>query len=328
MAEFDLVGIGNALLDVVAQSDDGFLETHGLAKGSMTLIDERQVDTLYDQMPAGIEASGGSAANSMAGFASLGGKGAFIGKIRDDQFGAVFRHDMRAMGCAFDTPAATDGPGTGRCLVLVTPDAQRTMSTYLGAACRLAPGDLDKDQIQNARVVYMEGYLSDEPAAQAAFTAAAEMAHAAGRKVAITLSDGFCVDRHRAAFRGLVEEHTDILFANEHEICSLYEVPQFDEALQRMRGHCEIACLTRSEKGAVVMHGDEVHIVDAEPVAQVVDTTGAGDQFAAGFLYGYTQGRDLFTCGRLGAIAAAEIISHFGARPEHDLKALAAEKLG
>jgi sugar/nucleoside kinase (ribokinase family) len=174
----------------------------------------------------------------------------------------------------------------------------------------------------------MEGYLFDEPAAQAAFTAAAEMAHAAGRKVAITLSDGFCVDRHRAAFRDLVEEHTDILFANEDEICSLYEVPQFDEALQRMRGHCEIACLTRSEKGAVVMHGDEVHIVDAEPVAQVVDTTGAGDQFAAGFLYGYTQGRDLFTCGRLGAIAAAEIISHFGARPEHDLKALAAEKLG
>lgn len=328
MAEFDLVGIGNALLDVVAQSDDAFLDSQSLAKGSMMLIDDRQVEALYNKMPAGTESSGGSAANSMAGFASLGGKGAFVGKVRDDQFGTVFRHDMRAIGCAFDTPAAADGPGTGRCLVLVTPDAQRTMCTYLGAASRFAAGDLDKAQIQNAQVVYMEGYLFDEPAAQDAFTAAAEMAHAAGRKVAITLSDGFCVDRHRAAFRGLVEEHTDILFANEDEICSLYEVRQFDDALQRMRGHCEIACLTRSEKGAVVVHGEEVHIVDAEPVTRVVDTTGAGDQFAAGFLYGYTQGRDLFTCGRIGAIAAAEIISHFGARPEHDLKALVAEKLG
>jgi len=328
MAEFDLVGIGNALLDVVAQGNDGFLDSHGLAKGSMTLIDEGQVDRLYDEMPSGIESSGGSAANSMAGFASLGGKGAFIGKVRDDQFGAVFRHDMRAMGCAFDTPAASDGPGTGRCLVLVTPDAQRTMCTYLGAASSLTKADLDQAQIQSARVVYMEGYLFDEPAAQEAFATAAEMAHAAGRKVAITLSDGFCVDRHRAAFRGLVEEHTDILFANEAEICSLYEVGRFDAALQHMRGHCETACLTRSEKGAVVLRGDEVHVIDAEPAGQVVDTTGAGDQFAAGFLYGYTQGRDLYTCGRLGAIAAAEIISHFGARPEHDLKALTAQKLG
>ncbi len=328
MADLDLVGIGNALLDVVARSDDAFLEAHGLVKGSMTLLDDRQVAALYDQMPAGIESSGGSAANSMAGFASLGGKGAFVGKVRDDQFGTVFRHDMRAMGCVFDTPAAADGPGTGRCLVLVTPDAQRTMSTYLGAACRLAPDDLDKAQIQSAQVVYMEGYLFDEAAAQDAFTTAAEMAHAAGRRVAITLSDGFCVDRHRAAFRRLVEDHTDILFANESEICSLYEAPLFDDALQRMRGHCEVACLTRSEKGAVVLHGDEVHVIDAEPVGRVVDTTGAGDQFAAGFLYGYTQGRDLFTCGRIGAIAAAEIISHFGARPERDLKALVAEKLG
>ena len=328
MAEYDLVGIGNALLDVVAQSSDGFLESHGLAKGSMTLIDDRQADSLYDRMPAGIESSGGSAANSMAGFASLGGKGAFVGKVRDDQFGAVFRHDMRAMGCAFDTPAAAEGPGTGRCLVLVTPDAQRTMCTYLGAACRLAAADLDKARIQSAQVVYMEGYLFDEPAAQEAFAAAAEMAHAAGRKVAITLSDGFCVDRHRDAFRGLVEDHTDILFANENEIRALYQVPRFDDALQRVRGHCEVVCLTRSEKGAVVLQGDELHIIDAEPVAHVVDTTGAGDQFAAGFLFGYTQGRDLYTCGRIGAIAAAEVIGHFGARPERDLRALVAEKLG
>jgi sugar/nucleoside kinase (ribokinase family) len=327
MAEFDLVGIGNALVDVVALGDEAFLEAHGLAKGSMTLVDDSRVVSLYDRMPAGIESSGGSCANSMAGFAALGGKGAYIGKVRDDQFGAVFRHDMRAMGCAFDTPAAKDGPGTGRCLVLVTADAQRTMCTYLGAACFLTPDDLDESLIQNAKLVYMEGYLFDEPAAQRAFAEAADMAHAADRMVAITLSDGFCVDRHRPAFRQLVKDHTDILFANESEICSLYQVDRFDDALQHARGHCEVACLTRSEKGAVILCDGEVHVVDAEPVDEVVDTTGAGDQFAAGFLYGYTQGLDLYTCGRIGAIAAAEVIGHYGARPEHDLKALVKEKL-
>ena len=322
MPQYDLAGIGNALVDVVAQTDDAFLEANGLAKGAMTLVDAPSADALYEKMPAGMESSGGSCGNTMAGFAALGGRGAYIGKVSDDQFGGVFRHDMRSIGCAFDTPAAKDGPSTGRCLVLVTPDAQRTMCTYLGAASGLTPADLDKAVLQSAKVVYMEGYLFDQPPAQKAFVHAAEIAHAAGGEVSVTLSDGFCVDRHRAAFRHLVEAHIDILFANEVEICSLYEVDDFDDALQQVRGHCRVACLTRSEKGAVVLSGDEVHIVDAEPVGQVLDTTGAGDQFAAGFLYGYTQGRDPHSCGRIGAIAAAEVIQHYGARPEADLKAL------
>ncbi len=318
--EYDLVGIGNALVDVVAQADDAFLDGNELAKGGMMLVDADQSSALYDRMPPGIESSGGSCANTMAGFAALGGTGAYIGKVRDDQFGAVFRHDMRALGCAFDTAAAADGPATGRCLVLVTPDAQRTMCTFLGAACLLTPDDLDKDVIRNGRVTYMEGYLFDQPPAQAAFIEAAETAHAAGREVSITLSDGFCVDRHRHAFRDLVEHHVDVLFANEVEICSLYQVDGFDDALQQVRGHCKVACLTRSEKGAVLVSGDEVHVIDAAPVSKVLDTTGAGDQYAAGFLYGYTRGKDLQTCGKIGALTAAEVIQHYGARPEADLR--------
>ena len=283
------------------------------------LVDADQSSALYDRMPPGTESSGGSCANTMAGFAALGGNGAYIGKVRDDQFGTVFRHDMQALGCAFDTAAATDGPATGRCLVLVTPDAQRTMCTFLGAACLLTPDDLDKDVIRNGRVTYMEGYLFDQPPAQAAFIEAAETAHAAGREVSITLSDGFCVDRHRDAFRDLVEHHVDVLFANEVEICSLYQVDGFDDALQQVRGHCKVACLTRSEKGAVIVSGDEVHVIDAAPVSKVLDTTGAGDQYAAGFLYGYTRGMDLQTSGKIGAITAAEVIQHYGARPETDL---------
>lgn len=320
MPEYDLVGIGNALVDVVAQADDAFIDDNGLAKGAMTLIDADRADALYDRMPPGIESSGGSCANTMAGFAALGGKGAYIGRVRDDQFGAVFRHDMRALGCAFDTAAAADGPPTGRCLVAVTPDAQRTMCTFLGAACLLAPEDLDEAAIQSSRVLYMEGYLFDQPPAQKAFVDAAEMAHAAGREVSVTLSDGFCVARHRDAFLALVEHHIDILFANEDEIRSLYRVDRFDDALQRVRGHCKLSCLTRSEKGAVIVSGEEAHVVDAEPVDRVLDTTGAGDQYAAGFLYGYTQGRDLQSCGRMGAITAAEVIRHYGARPEADLR--------
>lgn len=328
MTDYDLVGIGNALVDVVAQIDDDFLHAHDLAKGAMTLVDDAQSDRLYAAMPAGSESSGGSCANTMAGFAALGGRGAFIGKVADDQFGAVFRHDMRAMGCAFDTDPAPGGPATGRCLVLVTPDAQRSMCTYLGAASLLAPENLDASTIAASGVLYMEGYLYDRPAAQAAFIAAAEMAHRAGRKVSVTLSDGFCVDRHRDAFRGLVTDHTDILFANEDEIRSLYQVGQFDDALQRVRGDCEIVCLTRSEKGAVVVAGDEVHVVDAEPVTRLVDTTGAGDQFAGGFLYGYTKGLDPYRCGRIGAIAAAEVIQHYGARPEANLAARVKAAIG
>ena len=328
MTQYDLVGIGNALVDIVAQTDDAFLEKHELAKGGMMLIDPDRAAFLYDHMGSALESSGGSCGNTMAGFASLGGTGAYIGKVRDDQFGDVFRHDMKSIGVSFTTPAATSGPTTGRCLVMVTPDAQRTMSTFLGAAADLTVDDIEADVIKSSKVTYLEGYLFDPPAAQQAFIAAAEIAHDAGRKVAITLSDSFCVERHREAFRSLVEAHIDIVFANETEILSLYQVEKFDDALQAARGHCEVACLTRSEKGSVILSGDEVHVVDAAPVTSVIDTTGAGDLFAAGFLYGYTQGRDLAESARIGGVAAAEVISHYGARPETDLAALARKALG
>ncbi len=328
MAQFDLLGIGNALLDVVAQADEKFLDTHGLDKGSMMLVDSDRVSRIYAHMGPAVESSGGSCANTMAGFASLGGKGTYIGRVDDDVFGAVFRHDMTAIGVTFRTPASSGGEPTGRCLVLVTPDAQRTMCTYLGAATALNADDIDPGLVQSAAVTYLEGYLFDPPEAKKAFVRAAELAHAAGRKVAITLSDSFCVDRHRDEFRALVEAHIDILFANEDEICSLYRVDRFDDAMQAVRGHCEVACLTRSEKGSVILSGDEVHAIDPEPAHRIVDTTGAGDQFAAGFLYGYTQGRDLATCGVIGGIAAAEIIAHYGARPEASLAELMRARLG
>jgi sugar/nucleoside kinase (ribokinase family) len=322
MTEFDLLGIGNALVDVVAQADDAFLAEHSLDKGGMMLIDPERADFLYSKLGPATESSGGSCGNTMAGFASFGGRGAYIGKVKDDDFGKVFRHDLNAIGVTFRTPAAQDGPSTGRCLVVVTPDAQRTMSTYLGAATDLTANDIDADLIQAAAVTYLEGYLFDPPEAKAAFVRAAELAHAAGRKVAITLSDSFCVGRHRDSFAHLVESHTDILFANEDEILSLYEVNNFDDALQAVRGQCDVACLTRSEKGSVIVSGDEVHVVDAEPAQRVIDTTGAGDQFAAGFLYGYTQGKGLAESGKIGGVAAAEVIAHYGARPEVDLSTL------
>lgn len=328
MTEFDLLGIGNALVDVVAQADDAFLATQKLDKGGMMLIDPERASQLYAHMGPAVESSGGSCANTMAGFASLGGKGAYIGKVHDDAFGTVFRHDMTSIGVTFTTDAAVDGEPTGRCLVLVTPDAQRTMCTCLGAATALHADDIDRDLVQASAVTYLEGYLFDPPEAKKAFVRAAEFAHAADRKVAITLSDSFCVERHRAAFRSLVEEHIDILFANEAEILSLYQVEHFDDAVQAVRGHCEIACLTRSEKGSVILSGNEVHVIDPEPAAQVIDTTGAGDQYAAGFLYGYATGCDLATAGRMGSIAAAEIISHYGARPERSLADLVRDRLG
>jgi sugar/nucleoside kinase (ribokinase family) len=324
----DVVGIGNAIVDVLSQADEGFLKAQDLAKGSMTLIDGARAEALYAAMGPGIEVSGGSAANTMAGLASLGGRGAFVGKVRNDQLGGIFQHDIRAAGVAFDTPIATDGPPTARCLIFVTPDAQRTMNTFLGAAVELAPDDLDRAVIEGAKVTYMEGYLWDPPNAKAAFQAAAEMAHEAGRKVALSLSDPFCVARHRDSFLELIGGHVDLLFANEVEICSLFQVADFDRALQEIRGHCEIAALTRSDKGSVVLAEGEVHVVDAEPVDKVVDTTGAGDLYAAGFLYGYTQGKGLYDCGRIGALAAAEVLSHYGARPETALADLVAQRLG
>jgi sugar/nucleoside kinase (ribokinase family) len=324
---YDVIGIGNALVDVLVSVEDSFLEAEELPKGGMMLVEAAESDALYAKLGQGTESSGGSCGNTMAGFAALGGKGAYIGKVRDDDFGRVFRHDLDALGVSFETTPAGDAAPTGRCLVLVSPDAQRTMVTCLGAASDLTPADIDPKAIGAARVLYLEGYLFDRDDAKKAFAQAGDLAHAAGREVALTLSDGFCVDRHREHFRSLVEEHIDILFANEAEIKSLYEVDSFDEALQHVRKHCKIACLTRSEKGSVVLSGDDVHVVDAVPVDTVVDTTGAGDQYAAGFLFGYTQGYDLYKSGRIGAIAAGEVISHYGARPEVDLKALVAEKL-
>ncbi|HEV2302305.1 MAG TPA: adenosine kinase [Stellaceae bacterium] len=323
--ESDVVGIGNAIVDVIAQADDAFIAREGLSKGAMTLIDAGRAEALYHRMGPAIEASGGSAGNTMAGFASLGGKGAFIGKVRDDLLGDVYRHDITAIGVKFDTPAATDGPATARCLIVVTPDGQRTMGTYLGACVELGPGDIDPEVVAAAQVTYLEGYLFDPPLAQAAFRGAAAIAHGAGRKVALSLSDPFCVERHRAEFRHLVEGEIDILFANEAEICSLYETQDFDAAAAQVRRQVEIAALTRSALGSVVLGQGGAHPVAATPVSRVVDTTGAGDLYAAGFLYGLTRGLPLPICGRVGSLCAAEIISHMGARPETDLARLLRE---
>jgi len=313
--ELDVIGIGNALVDVLSHESDAFLERHDLAKGTMHLIDEARARALYDAMGPAVEISGGSAANTIVGVASFGGRAHYVGKVRDDQLGEVFSHDLRSIGVGYTTPLATSGPSTGRCLIVVTPDAQRTMNTYLGASTQLGPGDVDARLIARGRFLYLEGYLFDPPEAQEAFRAAAGFAHAAGRKVALTLSDPFCVNRHRAAFVDLVERHVDVLFANEVEICALYEANDFDTALQRVRGQCEIAALTRSERGSVVVAGRDVHVVEAQAATAVVDTTGAGDLYAAGFLFGLSRGMDLAACGRLGSLAAAEVISHVGARP-------------
>ncbi len=321
MAErhLDVVGIGNAIVDVLANADDNLLIRQGMTKGAMTLIDAARAEALYSVMGAAIEVSGGSAANTIAGLASLGARAGFMGKIGNDQLGGIFRHDIQANGVVFETASAKSATPTARCLIFVTPDAQRTLNTYLGACIEFGPEDVDATLVAHSKVTYLEGYLWDPPAAKAAFLKAAKVAREAGRKVALSLSDAFCVERHRAEFRDLVREHVDILFANEAEIRSLWQVDSFDKALQATRGQCEIAALTRSARGSVILAGQEVHIVDAAPVSRVVDTTGAGDLYAAGFLYGYTGGRDPYDCGRIGAIAAAEVISHYGARPETPL---------
>jgi len=322
---YDVIGVGNAIVDVLSPTEDGFLTQHGLDKGRMTLIDTDRAAALYDAMGPCIEASGGSAANTLAGIASLGGNGAYLGKVRNDPLGGVFSQDIKAIGVDYQTPPATDGAATARCLIFVTPDAQRTMQTYLGISVELGPDDIDEGAIADSRITYLEGYLFDPPAAKQAFVKAAEISHAAGRKVALTLSDPFCVDRHRAEFMHLISGHVDIVFANEEETKSLFEVDDFDAAVQRIRGHCDIAALTRSEMGSVIVAGNDIHVVDAAPVGKVVDTTGAGDLFAAGFLYGLTRNRSLVDCGRIGGLAAAEIIGHYGARPEVSLAKLLAE---
>jgi sugar/nucleoside kinase (ribokinase family) len=323
---YDVVGIGNAIVDVIARCDEAFLAARSLQKGSMQLIGTDAVMELYGAIGPAVEISGGSAANTIVGVASLGGKAAFIGKVADDELGRIFAHDIRAAGVTFDTPPAKGGLPTARSLILVTPDGERTMNTFLGVSPELDGGAVKADTIAAGRIVYLEGYLFDREEAKAAFRQAADIAAKAGRQVALTLSDGFCVDRHRNAFRALVRDQVDILFANESEITSLYQTASFDEAAKQAARDVKLAVLTRSAKGAVI-HSEGTSIaVPAVPVPQVVDTTGAGDLYAAGFLYGHANGLPLETCGKLGSLAAAEIISHVGARPEQPLAALARAK--
>jgi sugar/nucleoside kinase (ribokinase family) len=327
MQEHDVVGIGNAIVDIIGRCDEAFLAKHDCAKGSMQLVDAAAVAKLYDDMGPAVEISGGSGANTIVGVASFGGRAGFIGKTADDQFGQVFAHDIRTAEVTFTTPAAAKGSEpTGRCLVLVTPDGQRTMNTFLGVSPQLGGGEVDADLVASARIVYLEGYLFDRPEAKGAFRQAAGIAAKAGRQVALSLSDSFCVDRHRAEFLELIRSSVDILFANEAEITSLYQTKSFDEAARRAAADTKLAALTRSEKGSVILGGGKSIAVPAAPVAKVVDTTGAGDLYAAGFLFGLATGRDLETAGRLGSLAAAEIISHIGARPEVSLKKLASER--
>ena len=320
--EHDVVAIGNAIVDVLAESDDDFVNRNGLERGAMTLIDADRAEALYSLMGPGVEVSGGSAANTVAGIAALGGRAGYIGKVCDDQLGGIFRHDIAAAGVSFATPPIADRPPTARCLILVTPDGQRTMNTYLGACVELGPEDIDEPLIENAQVTYLEGYLWDRPRAKQAFLRAADVAHRAGRRVALTLSDRFCVERHRDSFVDLVAGHVDILFGNAEELLELYQAADLDEAVGRLRRHCPLAAITRGAEGSLVLSDDSIEAVPAHPVERVVDTTGAGDLYAAGFLHGLTRGRTPSACGSMGSIAAAEIIGHFGARPQTDLPAM------
>ncbi|MGL5363835.1 MAG: adenosine kinase [Bosea sp. (in: a-proteobacteria)] len=323
---YDVLALGNAIVDVIARAEEDFLAKHALTRGAMMLIDEPRAEALYAAMGPGKVISGGSAANTIAGLASFGGRGAFIGKVRDDELGKLYRHDLTAQGVAFGTADATSGARTARCLIAVTPDGERTMSTYLGACQGLGVADVDADTVKASKIVYLEGYLWDPPAAKEAFRKASELAHAAGGKVAITLSDSFCVDRYRDEFLGLIRTGAvDIVFANEHELKSLYQTADFDTAVAGLRAEKVLAAVTRSEKGAICVTQDGTVAEPVFPVERVVDSTGAGDLFAAGFLHGLTSERDTRDCLRLGALAAAEIISHVGARPEVSLKQLASD---
>jgi sugar/nucleoside kinase (ribokinase family) len=322
--EYDVAAIGNALVDVIAAADDAFLARHDLAKGSMMLIDEPRAQALYGAMTPDIQTSGGSAGNTIAGVASFGGRAAFIGKVAADPLGEVFARDLRALGADFSTARLTGGPATGRCLISVTPDGERTMSTYLGAGVELTADDVSPAVVESSRILYLEGYLFDPHEARRAFAKGAALAHGAGRSIALTLSDGFVVERHRGGLLGFIDTQVDILFANQTEICALFETEDFDAATRAIAGRCAVAAITRGEQGSVILAGENRFEVAAYPVEKVVDTTGAGDQYAAGFLYGFAADRPLEVCGRLGALAAAEVIGHYGPRPAVSLRNLAA----
>ncbi|WP_316161292.1 adenosine kinase [Bradyrhizobium sp. SZCCHNRI20481] len=325
-AKYDVLGIGNAIFDVLVHADEAFLARHGMTKGSMALIDEARAAAIYADMGPATEMSGGSGANTIAGLASLGARAAYVGKVKDDQIGRMYRHDIRAAGVTFDTAPAADGPATGCCYILVTPDGERTMNTYLGAAQNLTAADIDPAQIAAARFIYLEGYLWDPKDAKDAFVKAAAIAHDAGREVALTLSDSFCVDRYREEFLDLMRGGTvDLVFANEAELHSLYQTSDFDGALKQLREDATLGIVTRSEKGCVVVSNDGVISVPAHPIESLVDTTGAGDLFAAGFLFGLVRKSGYEMAGRLGGLAAAEVIQHIGARPQVSLKELAAQ---
>lgn len=322
-ASVDVIGVGNAIVDVISRSTDEFITSEGIAKGGMTLIDEARAKDLYSRMGPGIEASGGSAANTMAGIASFGGTAGYIGKVAQDQLGDVFAHDMRAVGVSFDMTPAANGPATARCLILVTPDAQRSMNTFLGISSMLEPSDIDPATAASGRLIFCEGYLWDVDSAKQAIRLALQIAHDAGRRTAITLSDKFCVDRHKPEFRELVAGPVDVVFANRAELASLYETTSIDEGIEHLRNDAELGCVTLGKEGSILVTKDETIKIEAAEIAPVIDTTGAGDQYAAGVLFGLARGFGLSRCGELGSLAAAEVISHVGPRPEQSLAELA-----
>jgi sugar/nucleoside kinase (ribokinase family) len=323
---YDVAAIGNAIVDVIAPAEDSFLDANGLAKGGMMLVDEAQSKALYAKMAPGVEASGGSAANTVAGLASFGGKGAFLGKVADDQLGKVFAHDMRAIGARFENAPLVGGLATAACMINVTPDGQRTMCTFLGASTAFTEADVEAEVIEASKIVYLEGYLFDADAARRAFAKAAGLARASGRMLALTLSDGFVVERHREGLLGFIETQVDLLFANEVEAKALFQTDSFDHAAGALRERVKLAAVTRGEHGSVILSDGERLTVAAEPVEKVVDTTGAGDQYAAGFMFGLSRGRSLQACGRLASLAAAEVIAHYGPRPQVSMKDLAVAK--
>ena len=321
MSQYDVLCIGNAIVDIIARCDEAFLTDNGIIKGAMNLIDAGRAELLYSRMGPAIEASGGSAGNTAAGIASFGGRSAFFGKVSSDYLGGIYAHDIRAQGVAFDTRPLEGEPPTARSMIFVTPDGERSMNTYLGACVELGPEDVEEEKARGASVTYFEGYLWDPPRAKDAIRLTAKHAHAAGREVSMTLSDSFCVDRYRDEFLDLMRSGTvDIVFANESELKALYQTSSFEAGLEAIRKDCRIAAVTRSELGSVIVRGEETAAVAAIAIGELVDTTGAGDLYAAGFLYGYTSGRSLADCGNLGSLAAGLVIQQIGPRPRQNLR--------